>query len=51
MEGNKLVWFVNDYPVWEQADFDVTQKWYFNLHFYKYHSGCSLENIKIKSVQ
>ena len=31
MEGNKLVWFVNDYPVWEQSGFDVTQKWYFNL--------------------
>ena len=50
MEGNKLVCFVNGYPVWEQADFDVTQKWYFNLRNY-HNAGASFENIKIKSVQ
>ena len=50
MEGNKLVWFVNDYPVWEQEGFDVTQKWYININNY-HNQGASFENIKLKSVQ
>ena len=50
MEGNKLVWFVNGYPVWEQAGFDVTQKWYINIDNH-HNNGCVLEGIKIKSVQ
>ena len=50
MEGDKLVCFVNDYPVWEQAGFDVSQKWYFNLRNF-HNAGASFENIKIKSVQ
>ena len=50
MEGNKLVWFVNDYPVWEQDGFDVTQKWYINIDNH-HNQGASFENIKLKSIQ